>query len=141
MSQRAIRLIATAVLILGFLHPSGAGDAPELSASYTVSEAHEGADTVSMTFSFALRGGGGKAITVDKIILGDPSKADLAYATFEGGTLSADRELKRSSGASVPRSEFKRWKEAAPALFVYTRNDRGDTVRTRVDPYLANRGR
>lgn len=57
MSHRAIRHVATAVLVLAAILPSGAGDALDLSASYAVSEMKEGVDTVSMTFSFALRTG------------------------------------------------------------------------------------
>jgi hypothetical protein len=137
MSNRGIWYVATTALVLSFtaILPSNAGDALELSASYTVPEVREGVDTVSMTFSFVLRAGSGKDVTVDRVILADPGKADPSFATFDGGTIPAGGELKRSSGVVVPASEFKRWKDSAATLFVYTRDDRGDTIRNRVDAY------
>ena len=143
MSHRAVRYIATAVFVLGLAPsmPGAAGDAPKLSASYTVAEVNEGTDTVSMTFSFVLWTDGGKDVVVDRVILADAAKVDAPYATFAGGTLPARGKLKRSSAAVVPLSQFKSWKGSAATLFVYTRDDRGNTILTQVDAFRSMGGR
>ena len=144
MNHRAICPIATAGLILGIaaIFPCGAGDAPKLSASYQISDVGSATAPARLTFSFELHTEGGYDVTVDKVILADPATADAPYATFDGGILLVEGELKRSGGATVPASELKRWEDGGPpTLFVLTRNDRGDPIRNRVDAYRSESGR
>jgi hypothetical protein len=144
MNHRAIHTIAAAGLVLGLatIFPSRADDDPKLTASYQISDLGSGGEVVSLTFSFALRAEDGHGVIVDSVILADPATADVQYASFDGGTVPAEGELKLSSRATVPASELNRWESGSPAtLIVTTQDDWGVIVRSRVDAYRSNAGR
>ena len=123
-------------LAFGLAFPllSLAGDVPQLWASYSVADVNKGVARTDMTFSFTLSNGGDGAVTITKIVLADPAMADKGYATFDGGTIPAGGNLKRSDSVSVPNEIVASWKKKGqPALFVYTKTAQGNVSQTRID--------
>ncbi|MBZ5637131.1 MAG: hypothetical protein LAO51_00085 [Acidobacteriia bacterium] len=124
-------LAAGATAVLAF-------QGPRLSATYEASSVSAGSAGVSVTFAFTLHNRGDAEIVVDRIALADLSDAESAYATFGGGTIGSGGELSGSRMATVPGAAFERWQSGGPAvLYVYSRTERGDVFRTRVDAYRA----
>jgi hypothetical protein len=133
---RILALLFVTCLVAAPTLPLAAG--PQLSASFTVSDVQGSGDSVHLTFAFTLRSTQPSDVTVEAIKLGSPSAADLAYGTFQGGTIPARGELKGSGSVTVPKSVYKKWKAGEPAaLFVRTPGDSGSAVWTRVDASAA----
>lgn len=137
MSPRSFRVAVAAPLILSAAlaaNPPLAYQGPRLSATYTPEDVRPMASGVSMTFRFALSNTGDTDAVVDRIVLSGLAGPDAGYATFDGGTLRAGDTLTGSSSVVVPRSDWDAWRAGRrAALYVYTRTERGDTFRTRVD--------
>ncbi len=109
---------------------------PRLSATYTASAERPAAGSVSIRFSFTLENLESAETRVERIELGNLANLDSAYATFDGGTLTARGTLRGSATATIPQSVFDRWQGGGPAtLYVYTLTDRGNVRRNRVDAY------
>jgi hypothetical protein len=107
---------------------------PQLSATFKVADVRHSGDAVQMTFSFALRSGQPSDLVVEAVKLGNPSASDRPYASFQGGTIPAGKELTGSGHVTVPEKAYKKWKNGEPAaLFVRTSGDGGSVVWTRVD--------
>jgi hypothetical protein len=135
-SRRNLVLMTLAALLAGSVALLAAG--PPLSAIFKVADARVSGDSVQMTFSFSLRCGQPSDLVVEAVKLGNPSAADQAYATFQGGTIPVGGELKGSDSVTVPKSIYKKWKAGEPAsLFVRTPGDSGSAVWTRVDASAA----
>src|SRR5262245_11559724 len=111
---------------------------PQFSATYTVASAQPSGDSVHLTFSFTLRVAQPTDLPVEAVKLGNPSAADLAYATFPGGTIPAGGVLKGSDSVTVPKTIFKKWKSGEPASrCVRTVGAGGSAVWARVDAVAA----
>jgi hypothetical protein len=133
----ALTALALAVLAAAAPAPLLAAG-PQFSATFTVANAQPSGDSVNLTFSFELRVAQPTDLVVEAVKLGNPSAADLAYATFTGGTIPVGGVLKGSDSVTVPKSVFKKWKSGQPAaLFVRTAGDTGSAMWARVDASAA----
>ena len=135
-SSRILTLLTLVGLATGPALLAAAG--PQLSATFTVADARSSGDSVHLSFAFSLRSAQPSDVTVEAIKLGSPSAADLAYGTFQGGTIPGGGELKGSGSVTVPKTVYKKWKAGEPAaLFVRTPGESGSAVWTRVDASAA----
>ena len=137
--HRSSRVVACLTLLGLTIGPAALFAAgPQLTATFTVADPHSSGDSVHLTFAFTLRSGQPSDLTVEAIKLGSPSAADLAYGSFQGGTIPAGGELKGSGSITVPKTVYKKWKNGEPAaLFVKTPGESGSAVWTRVDANAA----
>jgi hypothetical protein len=134
--SRVLALLFVTCLAAGPVILAAAG--PQLSATFTVADVRSSGDSVHLTFAFTLHSGQPSDVTVEAIKLGSPSAADMAYGSFQGGTIPAGGELKGSGSVTVPKNVYKKWKAGEPAaLFVRTPGESGSAVWTRVDATAA----
>lgn len=131
---KATRILAIAILAAAAASAASAYQGPRLWATFELSSVAPNATGADVTFSFRLHNRGSDDVVVDRIVLANIADAENAFATFDGGALPAGGALGATAEATVPATVLESWRTGhAAALFVYTRNELGNVVRTRVD--------
>ena len=138
MTAKSIRSLALAAAVvasacLAAFAQSGTSSAQpvSLSGSYELAKVHIGQTAVSMEFSATVTNSGANDLS-GPIVLRHPNDIQKVYYRFGDQSIGVGKTVTVRANISVPREIYNGWGTAGPALFFYTKNDRGDIKTYRV---------
>jgi len=128
-----MRIVLPVVLIAA--SAAFAQDAPapklNLSGTYEVTHATVGSDWVTLDFKATIMNMGDQDVT-GPVMLRHPNQMQKVWERFGDQSIPAGGQTTVSASTRVPREEYDGWAAGSPALFFYTKDDRGDIKTFRI---------
>jgi hypothetical protein len=139
MVAKSLRLLTLALSLASFavsaaLAQTDTSSAQPLSLSgtYQLAKVNIGQTAVSMDFTATISNNGGTDVS-GQIVLRHPNDISKVFNRFGDQSISAGKTVTVSSSVSVPREIYDGWiSGAGPAVFFYTKNERGDIKTYRI---------
>lgn len=137
MSTRTIRTLAFAAAVALAAAAATAqtetssSQAVNLTGSYTLESVNLGQTEVRMQFDATVTNTGANDVA-GPIMLRHPNDIHKVYHRFGDQSIGAGKSVKLSANVSVPRRVYDGWASRGPALYFYTKNERGDIKTYRI---------